>query len=304
MKITNPGVYSGIPSEEYHSVGITPEPALSSTGAKTLIDRSPAHYKWDVIDGNRKRSNLFDIGNAAHLLVLEPERFHDAIVRVEGYTKDGKPSPGYMSADAKAQRDAAYAAGKVPLLGLASDSGGMSEYDYVMAMRNAVFAHPIARMAFVGGMPEQSYFCRDKETGVWLKARLDYALTGHPSISDLKTTVSANPKIFGRSIWDYGYYVSAAHYMDVVKEVTGDCPKRFFFVVVEKSPPFNVSVIELNAEAIEWGRIKMRKAIRIFAKCLETNTWPGYADNEWVTLGLPSFAIRQLEEAYESGEFA
>lgn len=293
--ITVPGVYDGIPNDLYHSTGITPAPALSSSGAKLILEKSPAHYRHQVLEGERTHSRAFDIGSTTHLMCLEPENFDAAVAVVMATTKDGKRSNGYTSADARAQRDAAYAAGKVPLL--------PEELEQIRAMRNAVMTHPIARHAFRGGTPERSYFWIDEETGCWLKARLDYEPPHGRYIIDLKTSVSANPADFSRRVWDSGYHISAAHYLDAIGAITGERPPGFYFVVVEKTPPYCVAVIEVDPLALEWGKLQMRRAIRTFARCLETGVWPGYADDRAVKVGLPGFAIRDLEAQHAAGAF-
>ncbi len=112
LVITQPGHYD-LPSDVYHSDPTRPM-SLSSTGAKDLIYDCPAQFIWNRQNSVHKRA--FDLGNAGHLMVLEPNLFSARTVLVQGYTKDGKPSEGYTSADAKAQRDQAYEQGKVPLL--------------------------------------------------------------------------------------------------------------------------------------------------------------------------------------------
>ena len=41
--IRNPGIYSGLPLEDYHA-DICIEPSVSSSGLRTIYDQSPAHY--------------------------------------------------------------------------------------------------------------------------------------------------------------------------------------------------------------------------------------------------------------------
>jgi hypothetical protein len=66
--------------------------------------------------------------------------------------------------------------------------------------------------------------------------------------------------------------------------------------VQEKTPPYLVSVIELGEMALTIGRHEYRKAIDIFARCVETDTWPGYGDDV-VTVGAPVWAeYRYIDE--------
>src|SRR5262252_5822970 len=79
--IKMPGVYSGIPIEEYHSGGICIEPSISSTGLRKLynpspyVKASPAHY-WVTSPYNENRvedeeeNDSLILGSAAHHLLF------------------------------------------------------------------------------------------------------------------------------------------------------------------------------------------------------------------------------------------
>ena len=62
MKITEPCIIRGMPSEIYHKM-----PALSNSGLKTLI-KCPAKYYYKYISGEYepKEKPYFKIGKAAH----------------------------------------------------------------------------------------------------------------------------------------------------------------------------------------------------------------------------------------------
>jgi len=259
-----PGIYDGISNAAYHA-----DPALGSTSLKTLATRTPAHYQHEK--AHPKFSDAFTLGTAAHSLILEDDVFSIVEVKAENWlTKAAK--------EAKAE---ALAAGKQPLL--------TKEVQQIIAMRDAVMAHPIARDLFTGHKAEQSVFW--DEGGLTLKCRPDAWKPG--LLIDLKTTRDANPNEFGKTAHEYGYHQSAAHYIDGVKAATGeDLP--FYFVLVEKTEPYLVSVVELDIEAINLGRQLNDRAKRIYRQCLETNTWPGYPNADLISL--PMWAIYQTED--------
>ena len=65
--------------------------------------------------------------------------------------------------------------------------------------------HPIAnKLLKAKGDCEISYFWHDEKTGVLLKARPDKVVDD--IIIDVKTTVSANPNVFYKKAYDYGYH--------------------------------------------------------------------------------------------------
>ena len=259
-----PGVYAGISNADYHR-----NPALGSTSLKTLATRTPAHYQHDKT--HPKNSDAFTLGTAAHSLILEDDTSGIEVVAADNWlTKAAK--------EAKAQ---ALAEGKQPLL--------VKEMAQVVAMRDAVMSHPVARAAFTGHKAEQSVFW--EEDGLMLKCRPDAWKPG--VLIDLKTTRDANPNEFGKTAHEYGYHQSAAHYQDGVKAATGE-ELPFHFVLVEKTEPYLVSVVELDVEAVNLGRQLNDRAKRIYRECVETNTWPGYPSSELISL--PMWAIYQTED--------
>src|SRR5436305_5462535 len=97
---------SGLPAVEYHAMR-----ALSASVAWLLAEECAAKFlwrsPWNPLWEPEAKSE-FDIGVAAHLAVLEPKRQANSIVLIE--------SGDYRTTRAREARDAARAAGKVPLL--------------------------------------------------------------------------------------------------------------------------------------------------------------------------------------------
>lgn len=288
-KITKPGVYYDITNEAYHG-DCCDAPSLSSSGARALIEECPAAFWWNSYlnpDYEPENKKVFDLGTAAHTALLEPETWEGRIVVID--------AANYQTKAAKEARDAAWAAGKTPLLA--------DQRDAIAAMRDALMAHPLASKAWQQGHAESSYFWHPEGyDGLWLKCRPDFMPDHGQWIIDYKTTTSANPRAFTKRVWDLGYFQSAAWYIDGVEAVTGRAPEEWWFVVQEVKPPYLVSVFLLDMRAIEWGRILNRRAVALFAKCLATDTWPGYGETAQM-IGLPTWAEFQLEERHQAGEF-
>ncbi len=261
-----PGIYPGISNAEYHRLE-----ALGSTSLKTLATRTPAHYKHDKL--HPKSSAAFDLGSAAHSLILEQDESGVVVIDVDA--KRGKvwTEPA----------EAAVLAGKIALTS--------REWVQVKAMRNSVMRHPLAGALFTGHKAEQSIFW--EEDGLMLKCRPDAWQPG--ALIDLKTARDANPNEFGKTAHEYGYHQSAAHYIDGVKAATGE-ELPFHFVLVEKTAPYLVSVVELDIEAINIGRQLNDRAKRIYRECAESNTWPGYPTADLISL--PMWAIYKSEELF------
>ena len=259
-----PGIYSGISNADYHR-----DEALGSTSLKTLATRTPAHYQHDKT--HPKFSDAFTLGTAAHSLILEDDASGIEIVDADNW----------LTKAAKEANAEALASGRQPLL--------LKEWTQVVNMRESVMRHPLARAAFTGHRAEASVFW--EEDGLMLKCRPDAWKPG--VLVDLKTARDANPNEFGKTAHEFGYHQSAAHYIDGVKAATGE-ELPFHFVLVEKTAPYLVSVVELDIEAVNIGRQLNDRAKRIYRECVEMNTWPGYPTADLISL--PMWAIYKAEE--------
>jgi len=274
-----PGIHDGIPEDDYHA----DRSALSVSSAKWLLPPStPAVFRWRRDHPDEiKTTKAFSFGTAAHksLLGIGPD-----IVYVNA--KD------WRTKAAQTKRDEVEAAGGVALL---AEVEGVFE-----AMRDRIREHPIAsRLLAPGtGHPEQSLFAKH-ESGLMVRGRLDWlpdAVPGRPFIiCDYKTADSADPEQFGRKAADYGYEMSSAWYRMLVRLLKIHDHPSFVFIVQEKNPPYEVNVIQLNAEANRIGEIKNRRALHTYAQCLAAGAWPGYPP-EVTVASLPSWVTREYED--------
>lgn len=261
--ITAPGAYD-LPADAYHA-DPCPTPSLSASVAHELLSRSPrhawqAHPRLNPAHEPEHRAE-FDIGHAAHALVLGDERRFAIIDAAD-----------YRTAAAKAARDAAYAAGAVPLL--------PHQYEAAVAMARAVRAQldrHEARDAFRDGKPEQTIAWQEPG-GVWCRSRLDWLpsrMTRSTIIFDFKSTTNAEPAAWSRSKLEaMGYDVQAAFYLRGLRALGPEV--RFAFVVAEVAPPFALSVIGLPPEVIALAEQKVDHAIAVWRQCMATGEWPAY----------------------------
>ena len=104
-------------------------------------------------------------------------------------------------------------------------------------------------------------------------------------------------------MWDFGYYQQAAWYGDGLKALGITDRPAFVLCFQEKVPPYLVTVAQPSPTALEWGRIRNRKARALFADCMDRQVWPGYAADV-VTLDLPFYAEKQLEREHAAGAYS
>ncbi|MFJ2568145.1 PD-(D/E)XK nuclease-like domain-containing protein [Streptomyces sp. NPDC087568] len=269
--ITEPGIYD-MTNEEYHSHRY----ALSSSGARKLLPPScPAIFRYEQ-DHPQPVKKVWDIGNAAHKLVLG-----------NGPTLRKIEHEMWTTKVAKADVAAAREAGEIPLK--------PAEYQQVHDMADALRRHPVASLLFdpEHGTPERSLFWRDEKTGVMRRARLDWLpnpRSGRLIIPDYKTCRSANPEKLAKDIDEYGYHQQDDWYRSACKALgIADEQAAFVFVCQEKTAPYVITVVEVNATSRRIGAARNRRALETFAHCTATGYWPGYSDDV-VPVALPGWA--------------
>lgn len=271
-----PGIYS-MPNEAYHA-----EPDhLSST---TLKGYMPEHYSL----GGSPEALAF--GTFFHTVVLEPENLSEYVVLDAakiGLKADGTPAanPTMTVAWKKAVAHAATNGQAVV---------SQADWDRAHRMAEAVRAHPAARELLHDGEGsyEESVFAVD-ESGVRHKARFDRRIAGR--IIDLKST-TAKPSNYAltRATLDYGYDLSAAHYLHVA-ELAGLDAEEFTLVFVGKEDPFPVVVCHLSDDFIARGRTLRDLAVE---RATNPDAPRYFGADEALTLHPPGYAQVALPTDY------
>jgi hypothetical protein len=265
-----PGIYDEVSPADYHA-DCCPEPSLSSSIAKLLCLSSPAHARFAHPRLNpqavQEEAEKFDIGTAAHAIILEGEAAVEII-----------DAPDWRTKLAKEQRDKARLAGKTPLLAKVwADVQAM-----VVSVRTQLEAHEDGREMFKNGKPEQTLIWQEPD-GTWCRARADWLRPG--AIDDLKTTSgSANPDSWTRTMFSMGFDIQVAWYLRGLKALTGE-DAIFRFAVVETEAPFALSVIGLGPDAMMLAEKKIQYALETWRRCLDEDDWPAYPKRTcWASL--------------------
>jgi hypothetical protein len=279
--ITEPGRYD-LDEAEYHADPVVGG-SLSSSGARTLVNACPARYLHERVHG-RPDTPAMEFGRAYHSIVLGSGA---EVVEIPAKTRGTKAE------------DAARDAGQIPLI--------TKDYRRAQAMAAQLREHPIAGPLFARpGKAEQSFVARDPETGVMCRIRVDWMPDVAPGARvlavDLKTTASAEPVAFAKSMATFGYHQQGAFYCDALAQVLDVAP-RFVFVAQEKDAPYLITIAEPDTEAFAWGRELNRQALRTYARCTAAGQWPGYEaqldpeDDGIAVLPLPGWQVAAYEAA-------
>ena len=273
--IVEPGIYSNMPLDHYHSAGVCNAPAISSSGLRTIFNHSPAHY-WCESPYNKNRVDEptprhFVLGRAMHHLAMGQAAFNKEFAVTPEFTKDvdGRAVPWSLrTKHAKAWVEACEQSGREWIK--------RDEIEQINGMSAALAANGfVVGAELLKGFVERSGFYRDEETGVWLKIRPD-VIPSHRGgeMVDLKTCVSVQWVDLLRAVENNGYDQQFALMREVLRKLHMPFTAAAL-VFVEKNPPYCVRVVELSDEDLDVGEAKNRVALRRFALCWNAKKWPG-----------------------------
>lgn len=252
-------------SDQYHADQVDERPSLSASIAHLLCSQTPAHARAAHPklnpDARRREEKHLDIGTVVHALLLEGNDAGLELVDAENWRTKA----------AQEQRDAARAAGRVPLLVNQVED----VYAITAAAREQIAAHKADPPLLTDGLAEQTLVW-EEPGGVLCRSRLDWLRDDRAAIDDLKTTSrSASPAAYSKALFGVGGDVQAAFYLRGVQAVFG-ADAEFRWMIVETTPPYALSVVAPGPDVLTIGRKKVDFAIAQWRECLERDEWPGY----------------------------
>lgn len=277
----NTAITSRVPAAEYRAID-----ALNISALKELR-RSPMHYQYRL--HNPKESAVLTLGTAAHVAVLEPERFERDFAIWNRRTDSGRMAP--RTGKHWDEFCMIEARGRTVLT--------EDEFDTTRAIQAAVRTDPIARRYLESGEPEVVLTWERSQRAC--KGRIDWLtkIDGQTIIVGLKTARDCRGFKFGNQVAQLGYHLQFAYYFDGYVAITGETPKMCE-IVVESEPPHPVVVYWIPSDVIEQGRDEYQELINQLEECEATNSWPGPALVEQV-LTLPTWCYPAQHELSDVG---
>ncbi len=269
------GIYPTMSNEEYHS-----HPGSYSRSALMEFKRSPYHYWGRYLNPERRespRSDAMIFGEAFHTLILEPDQFDKRF--------SVKPEAVLLK-DVGRERYDAYKK-EVEDLKLSNLTLlDASEFDTLVAMRDALEKHPNAMELINGAVYEQSYFWVDPESGLLLKSRPDIL---HSNMGvDLKTCADASPRGFQNAMVSGGYHIQGAMGRDARRELEGVDVPNFICLAIEKTYPHAIGIYIIDEYALDHGQQVYKQVCLDLKHALAYNSWGSY---ETQTISLPRWAL-------------
>ena len=127
----------------------------------------------------------------------------------------------------------------------------------LVGMRKRLTSSVEAMELLSGGVAEQVNIWNDPDTKTPCKGKADYWNKDRNILVDIKTTQDSSPEGFRKSAYKYGYDRQASFYLD------GFGVEQFWFIVIEKSAPYNMAIYNCSEEFLEEGRAKYKHLLDI-----------------------------------------
>lgn len=264
------GIYRDMDSATYFA-DPAPEPSLSQSIAKVILDHSPLHAKLahprlcpavadDEVDEKYVKAQA--IGNAAHKIILGRGKEIDVLEFNDFRTKE-----------AKLARNLAEKAGRVVIL-----EKHMTSVEAMVAAAWAQIERHEAKLTFKEGSGEVAIIC--EEDGIWLRSLVDWLGHDLRAVDDYKSGgVSVAPHVIGFRMVDQGWDIQAAMQERILDALdpAGAGRRKHRFIAQENKPPYALTVCEMSESVMTMGRKKLQTAIDLWRIAVETGRWSGYS---------------------------
>lgn len=240
-------------------------PRLHQSTATVLINKSPLHAWYKQFGGAvEEYDENRNLGSLCHALLLGGEDI------VEVAAKDWRTNA------AKEERDAAIAAGKIPVL-----SHKLAEAE---ALADKVRVFLAKKTIILGGESEMSVKW-ETPGGVACEGRLDHFQLYSGMIYDFKFCASAAKRVCENKFIEFGYDIQHAAYVQAIEtlypELAGKVSMEFIFV--ETEPPHAIRIMPVAGTMRTSGQWRWARACEIWSECLESfgteTPWPAYEDD-------------------------
>ncbi len=288
------GWHFGVPMAAYLAID-----AASSSGLRKLGSQTPKHLRH-ALDSPKPSTPAQSLGSATHTGVLERERFVEAYTYVGQCQAELKSGKRCSSAGSYIHTEVGWVCGThLNVHGKEGEDTSREiitekQYEAVLAMRESVWAHPMARALLqdADGVFEGVYIWRDEATGVLCKMRPDAWIGSRGAVVDVKSTSDASYHSFQRTTVNYGYHEQGGFYRAGIEDENPAQHQHHYLIAVESDKPHAVAVYRLNENSLDAGQRKAERNLARYAECKGTGVWPGFSD-QVEPLSIPDWAIAE-----------
>lgn len=285
-KITEPGIYRDVSEADYRA-----DPfggSFTQSLAKVLLAHSPLHAREESAlargpseadDEVEKYVKAQAIGNAVHKEILGCGKEIE-VIDAKDFKKDV----------AKEARDAAVAAGRVPIL-----AKHKLIADRMLARAREQLQRHEDKDAFTAGSGE--VMIAWQEDGVWFRALVDWLSDDLRTVDDYKSSgMSMAEHVLGKRAETAGWHVQHAFIargLDALDPANAG-RRRHRNIAQEQFHPFALNVMRHDKYWLTMGHKKADAAITVWKAARKSNRWacyppvsvcpeyPKYAEGQWL----------------------
>jgi exodeoxyribonuclease VIII len=278
-----PGIYKDIDIDKYHSE----KEFLSSTGLKRAKKslKDFQLYQSGYYDNQKKMH--FDFGNAFEMALLEPDKFKEGVSIFDPFERPEKDK-GITSKKNQSWKNDIFSSNKYVI-----NKEGLNSFQVLEEMLKSCYQDAVIQRLIKNIEYQNSIYWIDQKTGLKLKTRPDICKSKKNIVVDVKTADDGSPEKFSKDLANFDYPFQACMQIDGVIE-SGLMQKvdNYFWLVVEKKPPFSATLYEFDQEDINWCMNEYEYTLKCVADAIEQNKFPSYsfrADNKFgiLTANLP-----------------
>lgn len=273
------GIYDNITIEDYHA-NTTHVSATTLKYARTSL----RHFDW-YLSGKlaREAKSQFDFGNAFELALLSPNEYLakvGVLPEAEWFDEIEKAKPGtktYRNTTMYRERLAEWQANNQGKYIIAET--GPESFETIEEMLSSCYQDSVIQALIKNTEYQLSLFWTDDETGIQLKTRPDICKRKKNVIVNLKTTLDGSPEAFSKDLkkWDYPLQ-AAIEIQGCLKSGLMESVDSYFWLVVEKVPPFNATIYEFAERDIAAVTDTLSYLLNKIKKAKDEDKYPGYTD--------------------------
>ena len=299
-----------LPEEEYHNEEYSKY--LSGSELWSYYSTTPA----ETVFGEKPDSKSFITGSAVHSEVLEMSTFDELYYRAYEPSKTDIKTQVGVKAALKERGIKAITKGGfwswccslilsepdikiVEIEDLLLDFNNIgkeklkpTDYDMAKAMREQMMNYSDYADYIINGQCEHSIVGEIEWNGEKIKVKARPDIIHNRSITNYKTSISANPDEIVRHGYNYGYWMKEYFNAIVFEQKFGYFPEIRLLTQCKK-PPYIVTGTILTPEQVEIGKQQFEEALSLWLVCKKHNTYIDHAQGEWITSETPNWILNK-----------
>lgn len=275
-----PGIYQALPMADYLRLQ-----AFSASLVNAIINECPRAAWFDSwLNPNpppADDSDASDTGSVAHAILLEGSS--ECVCVIDPMDHPAKTTGaipnGWTNGSIRAARDAARAAGKIPMLPCDMAPVAAMVDSALVFIESLRDTEPAIWAAFQPDGGQSELTCLWDDGGTLCRMRPDRISNDRRIIVDAKFTKrSAEPDSWGRTqIGPMGYRISASFYRRGAHALF-HIDTQYVFLVVEQEPPHLCSLVGVDPTGYAMADEQVAYALKEWRRCVSANHWPAYAN--------------------------